>query len=363
MKAGNDHDTMLHPFVDPRRESRFSEDIAKRFKKFQIAPKYDLQGEELFCTCRQPDTGEIMVACDGCEEWFHLRCANVKKEFTLLISRFFCLFCEWQNKGVIQWKRKCRLEGCFEPISPESKYCGEEHGLEFMEKTLLSLEAHRDEISIANMRQVMDAVKTLDELHHIGTTFPNPSDTALYINTGETHQFPQHVQETIRNLDFAINAVMSRIREVEKRIDYLSRVRDLCKQYSEEFMGSIQDNNLTEQGKKSKQRKGRQAELCLWDKECYNNRLHILHEEGKKVELLGNVISSQLETGESFDLIHGRLCIRDRRKCMRHNGWINLMRDDAEKMLQGLQANRARLDEQKSECLRVFSIDFYEGTV
>ena len=28
-------------------------------------------GEEVFCVCNQPDTGALLMGCDGCDEWFH----------------------------------------------------------------------------------------------------------------------------------------------------------------------------------------------------------------------------------------------------------------------------------------------------
>ena len=30
-----------------------------------------------YCICKGPDTGEMMVQCDNCKEWFHLTCVNL----------------------------------------------------------------------------------------------------------------------------------------------------------------------------------------------------------------------------------------------------------------------------------------------
>ena len=33
---------------------------------------------EIHCTCGRPDTFDDMVACDGCDHWFHLSCVNME---------------------------------------------------------------------------------------------------------------------------------------------------------------------------------------------------------------------------------------------------------------------------------------------
>ncbi len=33
----------------------------------------------VYCYCRYADDGQGMVGCDGCEDWFHIRCINAAK--------------------------------------------------------------------------------------------------------------------------------------------------------------------------------------------------------------------------------------------------------------------------------------------
>ena len=86
------HDVDSSPLVE---ES--NEEIARQYKKFINAPKYDLNSEELFCVCRRPDLGEMMVACDGCEEWFHFKCMKINEKYSNLIAKYYCKFCEWKG--------------------------------------------------------------------------------------------------------------------------------------------------------------------------------------------------------------------------------------------------------------------------
>lgn len=73
----------------------------------------------LYCLCRKPDTGTPMIACDGCEEWFHYACVglegNSKKVARLLNSTFLCPTCKTtQTTAPTSLNRKrCSLEDCY----------------------------------------------------------------------------------------------------------------------------------------------------------------------------------------------------------------------------------------------------------
>ena len=48
---------------------------------------------KIYCKCRMPeDYDENMVCCDGCEDWYHLSCVNLKKN--KLPERWLCHVCE-----------------------------------------------------------------------------------------------------------------------------------------------------------------------------------------------------------------------------------------------------------------------------
>ncbi|KAG7906157.1 hypothetical protein KL906_004610 [Ogataea polymorpha] len=74
--------------------------LQERYNKFSKAAKYNLNSEELFCVCRRVDDGELMVACDGCDEWFHFSCMKLDPKYKDLVSNFYCIFCdELLHKG------------------------------------------------------------------------------------------------------------------------------------------------------------------------------------------------------------------------------------------------------------------------
>ncbi|KAE8146359.1 hypothetical protein BDV25DRAFT_162651 [Aspergillus avenaceus] len=92
---------------------------------------------ELFCICRKPDNHTWMIACDGdCEDWFHGKCVNIDPKDADLIEKYICPNCKEQGKGWTTWKPMCRVPECRKPArfnrKNPSKYCTDEHGLEFM---------------------------------------------------------------------------------------------------------------------------------------------------------------------------------------------------------------------------------------
>ncbi|KAL8935789.1 MAG: hypothetical protein Q9216_005258 [Gyalolechia sp. 2 TL-2023] len=102
-----------------------------------VANDEDDDEDGVFCICRGPDDHTWMIACDGpCEDWFHGRCIDMTEKESQLIEKYFCPNCTEAGKGETLWKRMCRLEGCRRPAringSKKSKYCSDEHGVEFM---------------------------------------------------------------------------------------------------------------------------------------------------------------------------------------------------------------------------------------
>ncbi|KAI1947812.1 COMPASS (complex proteins associated with Set1p) component [Ophidiomyces ophidiicola] len=116
----------------------------------------DVDPSELFCICRKPDNHTWMIACDGgCEDWFHGKCVNMKQADADLIDKYICPNCEEKQGIRTTWKRMCRLPGCRKParvlMKPPSKYCSDDHGLEFMMRKIN-----------ADVRRSVSAVRDLD---------------------------------------------------------------------------------------------------------------------------------------------------------------------------------------------------------
>ncbi|VDI17251.1 Hypothetical predicted protein [Mytilus galloprovincialis] len=62
-----------------------------------LAPRVKSKAKE-YCVCRGPDTGETMVQCDQCKEWFHLTCVGLSVEEVDTIDIYACPNCKLINR-------------------------------------------------------------------------------------------------------------------------------------------------------------------------------------------------------------------------------------------------------------------------
>ncbi|XP_061166032.1 uncharacterized protein LOC133174957 [Saccostrea echinata] len=77
----------------------------------------DLTDSELYCFCRRPDDGGLMIQCDQCDGWFHGVCVGVTSEEASSLDQYICPDCMGEprvaNIGVVleppSWPRVRRV--------------------------------------------------------------------------------------------------------------------------------------------------------------------------------------------------------------------------------------------------------------
>ena len=47
-----------------------------------------------YCICRGPDTGEMMIQCDSCKEWYHLTCVSLTPNEAEALDSYTCPNCQ-----------------------------------------------------------------------------------------------------------------------------------------------------------------------------------------------------------------------------------------------------------------------------
>ncbi|CAK9438651.1 uncharacterized protein LODBEIA_P28750 [Lodderomyces beijingensis] len=401
------------PEVDVSEET--NEELAKQYKKFANAPRFNYNSEELFCVCRRIDDGEIMVACDGCEEWYHFKCMKINPELSNLIAKFFCKFCKWKGEGETLWKRKCRVEGCFAPIEGGSKYCSREHGKQYMERLILE---KKDGLQQGQVRAILDfASNDCGKLQKLGSEFPELREVAeLKTDEAALAKFPQPVQEKIKAADDRANVAAQELQREKSKKQGLMTTRENIKvlndKISEMLFPDAKEQQQQQQqqssvvsassasssssklksskSKKSKSKSKKRIELCMCDKSDEGWVNQIASSQGLLNELVAVIKrreeikdrEDQADSGDEehpaddqieddqekeqdktvidFDWFKGALCIKEKKKCHRHNGWWGLYCDEVDKALEQLQAKKEQLQQEKQAILRNYSIQVYE---
>ena len=378
---------------DDIEEEESPEQIAKQYKKFSNAPKFNYNSEELFCICRRVDDGEIMVACDGCEEWFHFKCMKIDPKLSNLIAKFYCKFCKWKGDGRTLWKRKCRLQGCYLPIKNDSKYCSSEHGEEYMTRLLL----HGKGLNRTIIKRVIDFVEgDGHKLRQLGKVFPEVDIVTRYKsnpNSVTLSPFPETTKIELAKVDEKIKCLDSDIQQYELRSQSLVKCKELIKTLNEKvtktmFPEENFESLVKPNSKKSKQKK--RIDLCLCDRSEDGQLIQLLVEsenvfneliaklQRRDEEAKRDTLSDEEEDGvektqqeaeegfenrikEDFDLFRDNLCIKEKKKCHRHNGWWGLYYDETDKLLDQLYTRKSLLEQEKDAILRNYSILVYES--
>lgn len=91
---------------------------------------YDEEDGEVYCICRKPDDGTPMVCCDGCDEWYHIKCVGLHKdEVNNLLVKYYCPKCIDEGKGESVFRIECAIPWCHKAALPETKhqFCGPQH--------------------------------------------------------------------------------------------------------------------------------------------------------------------------------------------------------------------------------------------
>ncbi|KAK9453252.1 hypothetical protein V1511DRAFT_505152 [Dipodascopsis uninucleata] len=144
-------------------------------------------GNDLYCICRKPDSGQWMIGCDYCEEWYHGKCVKIDECDSELIEQYCCPRCQSKKLGMTTWKKKCKLPNCRKPALFDkssklvrSKFCSSEHGIEWF-KTNLELgqkqtRAEMNVIKINDLAEIIRNTRSFSEFRALGNERPSNLD-------------------------------------------------------------------------------------------------------------------------------------------------------------------------------------------
>lgn len=282
--------------------------------------KYNENSQELFCICRKPDNGELMIGCDGCDDWYHFRCVKLDLRYQKLVNNYYCPYCDLAGKGVTVWKHKCRLASCYNPIAAGSKYCCREHGVQFM-------------------RGVLQAGS---EGQQAPGRVPREDIRKFVLKSGSLGQF-QELGNELKVLEFGEDA---RIRALADKISVLQASN--ARQVEAKKLLVVQKDNLRRL-----------------------NELAALRKAAKKIELCGFNVSRDAALADAAleqlaaQFADGRaaesdVCLLEKKKCLRHANWASLASDEIALKVAKNNEQIAHCQDKLAKLRRVLTVDHYE---
>ncbi|KDE06932.1 hypothetical protein MVLG_02819 [Microbotryum lychnidis-dioicae p1A1 Lamole] len=95
------------------------------------AQEDDETDDRLYCVCKKLyDAERTMIACDKCENWYHLECVHIPDYMVELVDWFFCPPCTQAFGKQTTWKPRCARPTCPRAVAPLSKFCSDFCGIE-----------------------------------------------------------------------------------------------------------------------------------------------------------------------------------------------------------------------------------------
>lgn len=307
--------------------------IKKSVKKRQVFPSDLVNTQSAYCICRKPDNGRWMIGCDFCDDWFHGDCVNMNEDKARLVVKYSCPRCSPNTPGT--WKRKCRLKACLNPVGEMSKYCCHEHGVQFIRELIKEGVAGVTKSQLARLVQVDSA----DKFKKLGNS--NPIEFKLEDNSkNDQNENPQgRISKTVMSPAVVDNSIFNEDGVVEillNQLDSLEHERVLKARKDRTRIFKERDR-LTKKSKYLKQAKDHIKQL--------NGELAT--ELGvKKKDICGldsDLMSEQWQRSEGQFQDRSKLCLNDRKKCLKHTNWHGLMVAEVELELNNLSQQQTKL--------------------
>ncbi|KAK4757225.1 hypothetical protein SAY87_007352 [Trapa incisa] len=80
-----------------------NDDFFCRFEYNSSTGAFNPDRVAVYCKCEMPyNPDELMVQCEGCNDWFHPACINMTAEEAKRLDHFFCEICSTEGKKKLQ---------------------------------------------------------------------------------------------------------------------------------------------------------------------------------------------------------------------------------------------------------------------
>ncbi|KAL8277393.1 hypothetical protein RQP46_010233 [Phenoliferia psychrophenolica] len=294
-------------------------------EKEQEVDEEEEKDDRLYCICRQLyDNDRTMIACDKCEEWYHLDCIKIDDDRIDLVDQLICPLCAKLSPARTTWHSPCARPDCLRAVMPLSKYCSDYCGIEVAATRLeiscassgLPYESFYPSVVGARRREAVVLDSTI------------PQDL---LRDGAIRREEDADESTLRGLQEKLSSIVARRQVLEAnrylihaRLRYLKiairRWEALCQATADGLASELGTSHLAHPPKSKDQGKSR----------------------AKK----GGGGATSLPDAQGLDILD-EVCLRPRKKCERHTGWQKVRQADFEVEQAVLTRRLANLDVQE----------------
>ncbi|KAI5475666.1 zinc finger, PHD-type protein [Pseudohyphozyma bogoriensis] len=345
----------------PPRGSDSEEEEAKSGRKKGKGRQKEVEKEEeeeeegddrQYCICQQLyDSDRSMIACDKCENWYHLDCIGIPDDKVDLVDQFIC---PAYPKEKTTWKNACARPTCLRAVAPLSKYCSDYCGIE-VAATRLELSGIPPDML---WKKVVGARRR--EAVVIDATRPSRGTD---MQEAARHQDAED-ERLLRSLRAKLSEIVARrgvldtsVALVEARLQYLrvaiKRWEQLCEETAKAIAEDATLKGEMEAVKSKSKGKGKKGPVsamsgpgaqCGFDvRLCLDSAEWAVFVESEEGRALLAMLDDE---NRVFDDVEST-CLDLRKKCDRHNGWQKVREADFELELIVLNRRLKRLADQE----------------
>lgn len=363
--------------------------LQKQYDAFVRAPRYAPDsGAELFCVCRKEDNGDLMVACDGCDEWYHFKCMKLDLKWKNLVKSYQCPFCcVLKSHGKPLWKRKCRLQDCFSPIGDQSSFCSPAHGELYWKRVISRFENtsavdydQNERVYPGELNMLMSVMTSRDQLIDLGGELPPPPS-----NTVSIDPLVDECNTKIANLSQKRDKLALKKSTLDAKLTYILKLKDRITEINSIMNNSNQAQQADEdlpavkpKKKKSKLKNTSKFDVCGYDahfdiedwlefvqSDEYRNFIESSIDNESIVKKEYNAVMKREEGSSPMDQDLTSLkwvCLNDKRKCI-HSNWFTIERDDVKSKIDIIVNSLESIDVEIKELNKLITVQKWEQLV
>lgn len=334
-------------------------------------------GEEVYCVCKKPDNGELMVGCDGCDDWFHFKCMRLSENYRHLVESFICPYCAVGITGPgpkengeypkTLWKRKCRLPECYVSCASNSKYCSEEHGNLYMQGLLERMQVksnltskYAGDTDEQLVGQILESsnrdllrFKTFGSKSFIDQDIERVDENSqLYDTLIASDKCYNDLKKSYNEIENEkIPEMKEKLKQLDEFLQWIAKINELINSLDNDTQADDEDTSSKGQRKKKKKSTKRRVKksICGYCKHITK----IPCEPGTFVEEYTKNLKDSPEETKIRDV-----CVKLR--CNKHSDWSVMSSDKYSRQIMSQEAYLKRLELSITTRKRQLNINYYE---